>query len=113
MPARERPAIFPALLRGLRLRCPRCGGAPLFVRGYRLRERCERCGLGFAPYAEDTWAMIYFSTAGLTGLVVIGLWSAIVVSLPFRKGAAIALNWLISTRGGVEPGRVPSDPPDC
>ena len=58
MPARERPAIFPALLRGLRLRCPRCGGAPLFVRGYRLRERCERCGLGFAPYAEDTWAMI-------------------------------------------------------
>ena len=61
--------------------------------------------------------MIYFSTAGLTGAVLvllivlrpaklllgrvaIGLVAivVIVVSLPFRKGAAIALNWLIASR---------------
>jgi uncharacterized protein (DUF983 family) len=114
-----RPAIFRTVLRGARLRCPRCGGGKLFAGGYHLRERCDACGLRYAPYAADTWAMMYFSTAGLTGLVVVGLIVArprnllagrlalaavalavIVLSLPFRKGAAIALNWLVSIRAG-------------
>ena len=98
----------------------------MFRRGYVLRERCDACGLDLARYGHDTWAMIYFSTAGLTGAVVIGLIVArpenpllgrfvlgaialavIVLSLPFRKGAAIALNWLIATRGATD---VPSEP---
>jgi uncharacterized protein (DUF983 family) len=104
----------------------------MFARGLALRERCEVCGLDLARYGHDTWAMIYFSTAGLTGVVVIGLIVArpqnlmlgrfalgaialavIVLTLPFRKGAAIALNWLIATRGGAEDADVPSDRHGC
>jgi len=80
-------------------------------------ERCSACGLQYAPYSHDTWAMIYFSTAGLTGAVLVLLivvrpgnlllgrvaigaiaLLVIVISLPFRKGAAIAINWLIAAR---------------
>jgi uncharacterized protein (DUF983 family) len=101
------------------MRCPRCGRGRLFARGYRLRERCQACGLALGRYAHDTWAMMYFSTAGLTGVVLIGLIVArphnrplgrvvlgtaaltlIVLSLPFRKGVAIAVNWLVETRSG-------------
>jgi uncharacterized protein (DUF983 family) len=132
VPVDERTAIMRTILRGLRTRCPRCGRGPLFAGRYRLRERCAQCGLAFGPYAADTWAMIYFSTAGLTGVVVVGLILArpanlmlgrvalgavalalIVASLPFRKGAAIALNWLIAARAGPESDGVSSDPHDC
>jgi uncharacterized protein (DUF983 family) len=107
--------------RGLRTRCPRCGRGALYSRRLRLRDRCDACGLELAAYAHDTWAMTYLSTAGLTGLVVVGLILArpanqmlgrvtlgavaltvIVASLPFRKGAAIALNWLIAVRSGAD-----------
>jgi uncharacterized protein (DUF983 family) len=33
--------------RALRHRCPRCGGAPVFERLFRMRERCAVCGLAF------------------------------------------------------------------
>jgi uncharacterized protein (DUF983 family) len=118
------PSIGTTLLRGIRLRCPRCGGDALFEGMLRLRKGCGACGLAYAPYAQDTWAMIYFSTAGLTGAVLvllivlrpanlllgrvaIGLIAAvaIVASLPFRKGAAIAVNWLIASRTDPEGGR--------
>jgi uncharacterized protein (DUF983 family) len=32
------------VLRGLRLRCPRCGGGKLFVHWFKLKERCPTCG---------------------------------------------------------------------
>ncbi len=31
--------------RALRLRCPDCGGGPIFSTWLRMRERCPRCGL--------------------------------------------------------------------
>src|SRR5436190_356979 len=31
--------------RGMRLRCPRCGEAPLFRGAFTMHERCPRCGL--------------------------------------------------------------------
>jgi uncharacterized protein (DUF983 family) len=112
------PPVFATLLRGLRRRCPRCGRGRLFRGAFKIRERCKVCDLDFLRYAHDTWAMIYFSTAGLTGLVVVALITArpanlllgrltlgivaaavIVASLPSRKGAAVAVNWLVSVRG--------------
>lgn len=36
------------LSRGLRLRCPRCGQAPLFRGPFAMHVRCSRCGLPFA-----------------------------------------------------------------
>ena len=37
----KRPAIL--FWRAIRLRCPNCGGAPLFERWVRMRERCPAC----------------------------------------------------------------------
>ncbi|HVT76671.1 MAG TPA: hypothetical protein VHD87_06540 [Acidimicrobiales bacterium] len=32
------------LWRGVRVRCPRCGGGKLFVHWFKLKERCPTCG---------------------------------------------------------------------
>jgi uncharacterized protein (DUF983 family) len=111
---RPHPAFSQALLRGLRGRCPRCGQAPLFAGWNRLHERCPVCGLAFERRSGDTWFFMYMSTAGLTGSLVVimflihprVLWigqvavalaaiAVIGLSLPYRKGIAVALDYLI------------------
>ena len=104
---------FHIALRGLTRRCPRCGRGRLFRRFYALPKRCSICGLDFVRFAHDTWALMYVSTAGLAGLIVFGMiyvrpadvlfgrWTvfaialtAIPLSLPFRKGLAVAINYI-------------------
>ena len=113
----EKPTVPTVLVRGLRGRCPRCGQAPMFQGWNRLHDRCAVCGLALEARSGDTWFFMYMSTAGLTGLIVVTmfllrprvLWvgqllvlaAAVLViglSLPLRKGAAIALDYLM-TRG--------------
>jgi len=107
-----KPAL--ALRRGLRLRCPRCGEGRLFHGWNRLNESCPVCGLIYERENGDTWFFMYMTTAGLTGMLVVimfllrprAIWLGqlaiaaaalvvIVASLPFRKGIAVALNYLI------------------
>src|SRR4029079_7104897 len=38
----------PAILNGLKVRCPRCGQGALFRSGLILRDKCDRCGLSYA-----------------------------------------------------------------
>ena len=109
-----RPSIPRALFRGVQRRCPRCGEGPLFAGWNRLHERCAVCGLAFEKRSGDTWFFMYMSTAGLTGLLVVTmfllrprvLWigqvlvglaaiAIIGLSLPIRKGIAIALDYLL------------------
>lgn len=116
----ESPGLLATLLRGLRMRCPRCGLGKLFECFFRLRTVCDACGLDIAKRSADTWAPVYLSTAGLTGAVVVGMLvlrpanlvlgrmtlaiaalTAIVLTLPSRKGAAIALNYFIEMRTGI------------
>lgn len=35
------------VMRGLGRRCPRCGGSGVFIRRFRLKDRCETCGYQF------------------------------------------------------------------
>lgn len=105
--------------RGLRHRCPRCGEGPLFAGWNHLRESCPVCGLVYESRTGDTWFFMYMSTAGLTGLLVVAmfllrprvLWvgqilvilAAFVViglSLPYRKGIAVAIDYLIEKKAG-------------
>jgi len=105
------------ILRGLRRRCPRCGEGPLFHGWNRLRESCPVCGLRYEERSGDTWFFMYMTTAGLTGVLVVlmflvrprTIWvgqivilaAAIVViglSIPLRKGVAVALDYLIELR---------------
>ncbi|HEX6330358.1 MAG TPA: DUF983 domain-containing protein [Actinomycetota bacterium] len=45
LPRADRPGGLRALVRGLRRRCPRCGGGRLFESAFRIRSRCPRCRL--------------------------------------------------------------------
>ena len=110
-----RPTFRTAVTRGLRGRCPRCGEGELFQGWNRLRETCPACGLPLEPRIGDTWFFMYMTTAGMTGMLVVimflirpkVLWigqavvlvAALVLmglSLPFRKGVAVALDYLVS-----------------
>lgn len=110
-----RPTFRTAVMRGLRGRCPRCGEGELFQGWNHLREACSVCGLRFEPRTGDTWFFMYMTTAGMTGVLVVimflirpkVLWigqavvmvAALVLmglSLPLRKGVAVALDYLAS-----------------
>ena len=114
----SRPSVSQALLRGLRRRCPHCGEGALFAGWNRLHEQCAVCGLAFEKRSGDTWFFMYISTAGLTGLLVVTmfllrprvLWigqvlvalaavALIGLSLPYRKGIAVALDYLLEREG--------------
>lgn len=115
----ETPTVRTAVARGLRGRCPRCGEGTLFQGWNHLLESCPVCGLRYEPRSGDTWFFMYMSTAGLTGMLVVimfllrprVLWvgqilvlvAALAVmglSLPLRKGVAVALDYLVSRGRG-------------
>ncbi len=109
--------FLPAVARGLRRRCPRCGVGPLYAGFGKELERCSSCALAFDWYSGEVVGFLYLSTAFITGLFVIAmlLWRpsnlwlgrAIIVPLglvayiattPFRKGAALGLKVAIDER---------------
>ena len=47
-------------LRALRLRCPHCGGAPIFVTWKSLVPNCPVCGLGLERGEQGYWLGAYF-----------------------------------------------------
>jgi uncharacterized protein (DUF983 family) len=74
MPPAESPATPPksyaaTLLRGWRLRCPRCGQGGLFRDWFHMREKCEVCGLDFGREPGFYLGSIYINY-GLTSLLV-------------------------------------------
>src|SRR5215210_2774275 len=114
MAPRSRPPLFQTLVRGLRCRCPRCGEGSLFAGWNRLHGHCPVCGLEFERRVGDTWFFMYMSTAGITGSLVVAMFlirprviwigqivvslaavAVIGLSLPYRKGIAVALDYFI------------------
>ena len=47
-------------LRALRLRCPYCGGGPIFVSWWQLVPNCPVCGLGLERGEQGYWLGAYF-----------------------------------------------------
>jgi uncharacterized protein (DUF983 family) len=111
-----RPPRAVLLRRALKLRCPRCGEGPIFRRVLTYSEHavCPNCGFRYDPRGESL-AFMYFSTAFITGLLIIAMLLtrpeslvtgriAIVgaalglylVTMPVRKAIAIAINYLHS-----------------
>ena len=116
-------------MRGLKLRvvlaraldgqCPRCAATTLFGSWSGLNGVCTGCGLVFIPDAVDLGMFLYLSTAGVTGVFVVGFllldfpqsWTAkgLMVAgalslmwgtLRWRKALAVALNYWVSQRVG-------------
>lgn len=65
------------LVRALRLRCPHCGGGPIFVTWKRLVPNCPVCGLGLERGEQGYWLGAYFfnlmAVETVFGVWVIGL----------------------------------------
>lgn len=102
------------LLRGLRRRCPRCGGSPLFTRWINLAAGCPACRLRFEHRPGDTWAFWivvdrlvlgmlllvlvigYLTTSAASAVVIAGVLVVVffVVTMPQRMGLCVALDYL-------------------
>lgn len=122
--------LWPAIWRGLRLRCPACGARTLFSSYLKVAERCPRCGEDLSHHRADD-APPYFTilivghvlvallmTVELTYAppvwVHLALWLPLTVILslallPRIKGAIVALQWANRMHGfGNEPDGVPA-----
>ena len=104
-----------------RLRCPRCGGAPLFARGYRMHARCPACDLPLERETGYFIGAIYINYALTVGLAVvgyfvleawwapgpawqIGIWSVFSVIFPlwafrYSKSLWLALDHIVDPAG--------------
>lgn len=109
----DRP-LKPALLRGLRRRCPACGQGRLFAGYLTVRGTCASCGEPFHHHRADDGpayltilivghllaplllvVFVRFQPAPLTTMIIFGL-GCVALSLfllPRLKGAIVALQW--------------------
>lgn len=120
--AGERIPYGSILRRGLRLRCPQCGVGKLFNRWLHLAPSCPHCQLAYEPLEGNSWWFMYYSTAVFTGVIILAMllirpanhafgrlvifavaFFLIVLSLPYRKGLAIAFDYLSELRFGNRP----------
>jgi uncharacterized protein (DUF983 family) len=80
--ARRRPGAFKLLLRGMLLRCPRCGGGHLFKGWFRMVERCPRCNYKFER-EEGFFLGAYVINIGVSQLVAVAFIAiSIIATLP-------------------------------
>jgi uncharacterized protein (DUF983 family) len=110
----DRRALWPAIWRGLRMRCPACGAGKLFASYLKVSNRCEACGEDLSHHRADD-APPYF-TILIAGHVIVPLlmtvelayappvwlhlaiWLPLTVMLclavlPRAKGAIVGLQW--------------------
>ncbi len=107
-------AVWPALLQGLKRRCPRCGEGKMF-RGYlAVQDECANCGQEFHHHRADDlhpWIAIMITGHLVVPVMLYGalnwtfpdwihmiLWPSVtaiiaLAVLPFAKGLVIALQW--------------------
>jgi uncharacterized protein (DUF983 family) len=64
-----KPSLPTVLLRGVRLRCPRCGEGKLFRGWFSMYPNCSGCGLKFQREPGYFLGSIYFNY-GLTAFLV-------------------------------------------
>ena len=79
--------------RALGLRCPRCGQAPIFVRGYQMRPGCPRCGLRFERepgYFTGAMYVSYILALPVLGICVLAVY-LLAPSLSFWASVAAAV----------------------
>jgi uncharacterized protein (DUF983 family) len=114
VPDQNQVRIITVLARGLRKRCPQCGIGVIYDQWNKLRVQCQHCGCELERRGGDTWFFTYMSTAFLTGviilwmflypmteyltgqiIIIIAWFVLIVLTLPHRKGLAIAIDYLI------------------
>ncbi len=130
-PTKRINPTWQAMKRGLRLKCPTCGEAPLFRSYLKVEPVCPVCGAANGEYSVDD-AASYF-TVLITGHIVVApmlalsvIWDASLVvvlaitlpavgivalaGLPFVKGGISGLMTAQARRARVEATRTPTPP---
>ncbi len=113
-------AMWPALLKGLLRKCPRCAKGKLFNGYLSVEDDCKNCGQEFHHHRADDmhpWitilitghligpVMLYgainWAIADLIQMIVWPVLTAVLalVILPFAKGFVIALQWALRMHG--------------
>jgi uncharacterized protein (DUF983 family) len=116
----EKRDVWPAMKRGFRGRCPRCGEGKLFRAFLKTADACSHCGLDFTPHrADDLPAYLVIVIVGHivvpTALLIetnyappVGLQLAIYLPLTFFaalallqpvKGTVVGLQWALRMHG--------------
>ncbi len=112
--------IRPALLRGWRCKCPRCGEGRLFDGLVKVRAQCDACGLDYSPQRADDGpayltilvvghvmalvlhaVFVWFEPSPLvlaTSLSVVAIGMSLWL-LPRFKGGLIAFQWAKGMHG--------------
>jgi uncharacterized protein (DUF983 family) len=87
-------ALWPAVLRGLRGRCPNCGRGRIFRAYLKVADRCSVCGEAFHHHRADD-APAYFVIL-IVGHIVVPL--ALAIELAYRPSYWMQLAfWLPAT----------------
>ena len=94
----DRAGVGTVIGRGLRLRCPRCGGTRLYAGPFRMHEACAACGLRYEREAGYFVGAIYVNYAATVlvaaGTVLVLDW-VIGLTLAWQLGIGIALAVLV------------------
>jgi len=78
--------------RGLRLRCPRCGRAPLYRGWFTMNEVCAVCDLEFER-AQGYWVGAIYVNYAVTTLVAVGGYFLLWARTDLTTAAQLAI-WL-------------------
>jgi uncharacterized protein (DUF983 family) len=121
----ERREFLPAVLNGLRCRCPKCGEGKLFRHYLKVADRCSHCGEELFHHRADD--MPPYISIVIVGHLIVGLmlhlemeyaiapiWYVLTMvplalvlplaMLPSVKGAVVALQWA-NRMHGFDPGQ--------
>lgn len=127
---REARAVWPAVLNGMRLRCPKCGKGHMFRAYLKVADKCDVCGEELFHHRADD--MPPYLSILIVGHVIVGLmlemefhaeiapWvylatmvpAAIILPLallPSIKGAIVGLQWA-NRMHGFDPANRHPDP---
>jgi uncharacterized protein (DUF983 family) len=123
----EKRDVWPAMKRGFRCRCPRCGEGKLFRAFLKVDHNCSACGLDFTPHRADD--LPAYLVIVIVGHLVVPMalmieteysppvWLQLAIYLPITlmlsllllqpvKGAVVGLQWALRMHGFDE------NPPD-
>lgn len=113
-------ALSEGMMRGVRGKCPRCAGAPLFAKFLKPVARCRACGQDWSLHQADDFPpyVSIFLTGHLMAPVIIALametsvplWVMMAIALVLAsllmisllqpaKGAIIAMQWWLGLAG--------------
>jgi uncharacterized protein (DUF983 family) len=94
--ADPRPLTIRRLLwRGLRRRCPLCGGAEVFEGFFQVKERCPRCNFPLQREEGHWLGAVGINTIVTLGLLFVTMLGAFVLTIEERRAVRIVVPCLV------------------